>query len=53
MDWVRFIILACGTLLISGILVYLLAAEITHRAHTPGKTKLGNGRPAAGASKQY
>ena len=51
MGWIKFIILGGGTLLISAMLIYLLASEMTHRSQTSQKTKLGNGRSAAGASK--
>ena len=51
MGWISFIIFASATLLISAVLIYLLAAEMTHRSQNPEKTRLGNGRSAAGVLK--
>ncbi len=51
--WIKFIILGGGTLLVSAVLIYLLAAEMTHRSQTSEKAKLGNGRSAVGVSKHW
>jgi hypothetical protein len=51
MALIRFIIFGSATLLISAALIYLLAAEMTRRSQSPEKTRLGNGRSAAGIPK--
>ncbi len=51
MGWIGFIVLGIATILISTALIYLLAAEMTHRSQNSEETRLGSDRTAAGVSR--